>query len=148
MAFFIGKDSSCACARTVCDHSCATYSTRISTAKRSTPSPEPQKEIKVVNGKVYYDIGTGSIMTVPFEENKMNDNVKHPSHYTNGGIECIDAIRASLGLSEFADYCKGNVIKYLWRYRLKNGVEDLEKAAVYLKWMTEAERELANDNRG
>ena len=69
----------------------------------------------------------------------MNDNVNHPEHYTSGGIECIDAIRASLGDKEFADYCKGNIIKYLWRYRHKNGVEDLRKAQVYLNWMIEAE---------
>lgn len=67
------------------------------------------------------------------------DNVNHPEHYTSGGIECIDAIRASLGDKEFADYCKGNIIKYLWRYRLKNGAEDLRKARVYLNWMIEAE---------
>lgn len=42
-----------------------------------------------------------------------------------------------------ADYCKGNVIKYLWRYRLKNGTEDLRKAAVYLDWMIEAEEKAA-----
>lgn len=53
--------------------------------------------------------------------------------------ECIDAIRASLGNKEFADYCKGNIIKYLCRYRLKNGVADLKKAQVYLGWMIEAE---------
>lgn len=69
----------------------------------------------------------------------MNDNVTHPSHYTQGGIECIDAIRASLGYREFADYCKGNIIKYLWRYRGKNGTEDLRKAGMYLTWMLDAE---------
>ena len=72
-----------------------------------------------------------------------NNVVSHPEHYTQGGIECIDAIRASLGDKEFADYCKGNVIKYLWRYRLKNGTEDLRKAAVYLDWMIEAEEKAA-----
>lgn len=69
----------------------------------------------------------------------MEDCVNHPNHYTQGGIECIDAIRASLGELEFADYCKGNIIKYLWRYRFKNGVEDLKKARVYLNWMIDAE---------
>lgn len=83
----------------------------------------------------------------------MNDSVNHPDHYTSGGIECIDAIRASLGFSEFADYCKGNIIKYLWRYRLKNGVEDLKKARVYLNWMIEAEEapcsfEIISDGKG
>ena len=70
---------------------------------------------------------------------KNMDNVNHPAHYTSGGIECIEAIRASLGDKEFADYCKGNIIKYLWRYRLKNGLEDLKKAKVYLDWMIDAE---------
>lgn len=72
-------------------------------------------------------------------ETKERDNVNHPQHYTAGGIECIDAIRASLGLEEFADYCKGNVMKYVWRYRHKAGIEDLKKARVYLDWMIDAE---------
>ena len=79
-----------------------------------------------------------------YEAHRMNDNVQHPAHYTSGGIECIDAIRASLGNREFADYCKGNIIKYLWRYRLKNGVEDLKKAKVYLDWMIAAEEVNSN----
>lgn len=68
-----------------------------------------------------------------------NNAESHPGHYTQGGIECIEAIRASLGGKDFASYCKGNVLKYLWRYRHKNGVEDLHKARVYLNWMIEAE---------
>jgi len=66
----------------------------------------------------------------------IKDPVNHPSHYNESGIECIEAIRASLG-KEFPAYCKGNVMKYLWRYRYKNGIEDLEKAQVYLNWMVE-----------
>ncbi len=59
------------------------------------------------------------------------DNVNHPPHYNQGGIECIEAIKAATG-SGFVKYCTGNVIKYLWRYDLKGGVEDLKKAAWYL----------------
>jgi hypothetical protein len=59
------------------------------------------------------------------------DNVNHPAHYNQGGIECIDAIKAATG-SGFIKYCTGNVIKYLWRYDNKGGVEDLKKAAWYL----------------
>lgn len=77
----------------------------------------------------------------------MNDNVTHPSHYTQGGIECIDAIRASLGDRAFADYCKGNIIKYLWRYRSKNGVEDLRKAGMYLTWMLDTEERAEAERR-
>jgi hypothetical protein len=59
------------------------------------------------------------------------DNVNHPAHYNQGGIECIEAIKAATG-SGFVKYCTGNVIKYLWRYDNKGGVEDLKKAAWYL----------------
>lgn len=65
------------------------------------------------------------------------DNVNHPSHYNESGIECVEAIRATLG-EGFQDYCKGNVMKYLWRYKYKNGLEDLQKARVYLNWMIES----------
>ena len=61
------------------------------------------------------------------------DNVNHPSDYTQAGIECIDAITAAVsGKSGIEAVCVANVIKYLWRYELKNGVEDVKKAQWYL----------------
>ena len=63
------------------------------------------------------------------------DNVNHPSHYCQGGVECIEAIEAAMSPEGFQDYCKGNVMKYIWRWRDKAGVEDLEKARVYLDWL-------------
>lgn len=66
------------------------------------------------------------------------DNVNHPGHYCQGGIECIKAIEASMSPEEFQGYCKGNVMKYIWRFREKNGLEDLKKAQVYLGWMIES----------
>ena len=70
-----------------------------------------------------------------------SENVNSPSHYNQAGIECIDAIKASLG-DGYEDYCKGNVMKYLWRYKYKNGIEDLKKARWYLNSMIES---LEND---
>ena len=67
-----------------------------------------------------------------------NDAVQHPSHYTHGGIECIDAIKAGMTADGFCDYCKGIIIKYIWRWRDKGGVEDLRKASVYLDWLINA----------
>jgi hypothetical protein len=62
-----------------------------------------------------------------------DDPVNHPSHYTQGGIECIDAIKASMSDLEFQGYLKGNAIKYLWRFRQKGKpVQDLRKACWYL----------------
>ena len=60
------------------------------------------------------------------------DMVNNPSHYNQAGVEAIDAIRAATG-EGFEYYLQGNIMKYLWRYRYKNGVEDLKKAEWYLK---------------
>lgn len=77
----------------------------------------------------------GSIFT-PW--NEPGDVVESPNHYTNGDIECIDAIKAALTAEEFRGYCKGNIIKYTWRERLKNGDEDIEKAGRYIEFILEA----------
>ena len=69
--------------------------------------------------------------------NDILDNVEHPSHYCRGGIECIDAIEASLGKDEFTGFLRGNIIKYVWRYKDKNGLEDLKKAQWYLNKLIE-----------
>ena len=62
-----------------------------------------------------------------------NDMVNSPKHYTSGGIECIEAIKASMSIEGYRGYCKGNAIKYLWRYEHKgNSLEDLRKAQWYL----------------
>jgi len=60
-----------------------------------------------------------------------NDNVNSPAHYNQAGIECLDAIAAATG-DGYEYYLQGNIIKYLWRYRYKNGIEDLKKAQFYL----------------
>lgn len=74
------------------------------------------------------------------------DNVNHPGHYCQGGIECIKAIEASMTPEEFQGYCKGNVMKYIWRFREKNGLEDLKKAQVYLGWMIESKEKQEKSN--
>lgn len=64
------------------------------------------------------------------------DMVNHPPHYTQGGIECLDAIEAMAG-DGYEGYLRGQVMKYLWRYLFKNGLEDLQKAEFYLKLLIE-----------
>ena len=66
----------------------------------------------------------------------MADNVNKPPHYNQSGIECIDAIQAATG-DGFEYYLQGNILKYLWRYRYKNGIEDLKKAQWYLNKLIE-----------
>ena len=58
-----------------------------------------------------------------------------PSHYQQGEVECIDAIRSALSKEEFEGYCRGAILKYCWRFRHKGGAEDLEKAKVYMDWL-------------
>lgn len=76
------------------------------------------------------------------EKEKVKDNVNHPSHYTQGNIECIDAIaEATKHLLGIAAVCVANIIKYVWRYPFKNGLEDLYKARWYLNTLIEHEEE-------
>lgn len=71
----------------------------------------------------------------------MNDNVNHPVHYTQGGIECIDAMISAFGEEEVKTYCKINAFKYIWRTDYKNGTEDVKKAVWYLNKFLELEGE-------
>ena len=62
----------------------------------------------------------------------LSDTVNHPSHYSDGEIECIEAIEAQLTPEEYRGYLKGNVAKYVWREKHKGGIESLKKAQWYL----------------
>ena len=62
----------------------------------------------------------------------MSDSVNNPDHYTQGDIECIDAMMAQCTGEEFEGYLRLVVVKYMWRWRHKGGVEDLRKARWYL----------------
>lgn len=66
----------------------------------------------------------------------MTDNVNHPAHYTQGGVECIEALKAATVHKKGIEaICVANIIKYLWRYEEKNGKEDVEKARWYLEYL-------------
>ena len=61
-----------------------------------------------------------------------NNPVTHPSHYTQGNIECIDAMVSAFGKEATANFCHLNAFKYLWRTEHKNGLQDIDKAIWYL----------------
>lgn len=65
-----------------------------------------------------------------------HDAVNHPNHYCKGGVECLDAIKAALG-DKYEGFLAGNVLKYVYRYPDKNGVEDCKKARFYLDKLIE-----------
>lgn len=70
-------------------------------------------------------------------ENENNDKINNPAHYTVGGIETLDYIKAKV--KDYPSYVAGNILKYVSRYEHKNGIEDLKKAQFYLNdlinWM-------------
>lgn len=73
---------------------------------------------------------------------ELDDPVKHPNHYTQGKIEVIDFIK-----DQKMSYCEGNVIKYVSRYKFKNGLEDLKKARQYLDWLIEENTSEKDDSK-
>lgn len=73
---------------------------------------------------------------------KEADPVNHPSHYTQGSIECIDALKAELTPEEFRGFLKGNAAKYIWRSNLKGStLQDIEKAQWYINKLVEILKE-------
>lgn len=79
------------------------------------------------------------------EKAKETDMVNHPKHYADScSIECIDAMQATFGTKDLAKYCAVNSYKYLWRYKSKNGLEDLKKAEWYLNKFDELLEEADN----
>lgn len=63
----------------------------------------------------------------------MTDNVNHPVHYETGKFECIEVMLETQGMEATKDFCVCNALKYIYRHRNKNGVEDIKKADWYLK---------------
>ena len=71
----------------------------------------------------------------------MADNVNHPSHYETGKFECIDVMVETQGVEATKDFCVCNALKYLYRHKRKNGLEDIKKAIWYLNKFVELEEE-------
>lgn len=70
----------------------------------------------------------------PEVETRLEEVVEHPKHYTShpSGVECID-------ITKHMGFLDGNAMKYLWRYSMKNGIEDLYKLRQYVDWLIETE---------
>lgn len=84
-----------------------------------------------IGGLTIFDLPEHPIV----EEDTTPDTVNHPAHYTAGAIETIDVIKSICNgqeMTPFEGLLLGNVIKYISRFKLKNGTEDLKKAAWYL----------------
>ena len=63
-----------------------------------------------------------------------DDVVNSPKHYRMQGVEAIDIMEMSMTEEEFQGYLKGNILKYLIRYKHKSKPkEDLQKAQWYIE---------------
>lgn len=88
-------------------------------------------------GYVYFnwEINESRLVFKLKEETTMTDLIDNQPHYKNQGIEPIDLMRKNFSKEEFAGFLQGNVLKYMLRYKNKNGIEDLKKAKTYLTWL-------------
>lgn len=86
---------------------------------------------KCYNGVVNAIEGVNPMLFKPKAGVKSN-SVEHPTHYNQGGIECIDAMIAAYGKEAVENFCLVNAFKYVWRTQDKNGLEDIDKAIWYL----------------
>lgn len=66
------------------------------------------------------------------EKARPHDPVNHPAYYEQGGMDCITIMETLFGTETVMHFCLCNAFKYLWRHKMKNGLEDIEKAAWYL----------------
>ena len=74
-----------------------------------------------------------------------SNNVVHPNHYNRTSVEVIDTIKGMSTTSEYRGFLIGNVVKYISRYSMKNGIEDIKKARYYLDLLEKDLEERKND---
>lgn len=108
-------------------------------AKASIPAEELDRRIKeLLPQKLALEPLPKEDRAIKMPESSKHDNVNCPKHYCKGGVESIDFVKAAVSnLSGFEAVCVANIIKYMWRYKEKNGLEDVMKAAKYLEWLQE-----------
>lgn len=73
------------------------------------------------------------------EEESMSKLIDKQDHYKANGVEPIELMKQNFTKEEYNGFLQGNVLKYMMRFKRKNGVEDLKKALTYLTWLIEQE---------
>ena len=71
----------------------------------------------------------------------LKESTLDPSYYQQNGQDLIDHLSEIFNADMFIGFMTGNIFKYLTRWQQKNGVEDLEKAQVYLNRLIEFEKQ-------
>ena len=87
----------------------------------------------MVKNKRVYDKKIDHSHDMSYENEIRYDTVHAPQHYLHGRKETIDVITDCMTSDEFHGYLKGNILKYVSRYKFKGEpLEDLQKAQWYL----------------
>lgn len=96
------------------------------------PSMFPNAEVKeYVELRMAIPVSEGNYS---LSSEVIHDEVNSPNHYCKGGIECIDVIKAATeGLVGMEAVCTANIIKYIFRWKDKNGTVDVKKCEWYVK---------------
>ena len=115
-------------------------------AKAPISAEELEKQLKaLLPKKLALEPFPKEDRAIKMPESSKHDNVNCPKHYCKGGVESIDFVKAAVSnLSGFEAVCVANIIKYAWRYKEKNGLEDVMKARKYLVWLIEEVGKNAN----
>ena len=115
-------------------------------AKAPISAEELEKQLKaLLPKKLVLEPLPKEDRAIKMPESSKHDNVNCPKHYCKGGVESIAFVKAAVSnLSGFEAVCVANIIKYMWRYKEKNGLEDVMKAAKYLEWLQEEVGKNAN----
>lgn len=120
---------------TVCPHCNLTYTSNPEAEHLCIGTILAEKEgIVCEHCEIYYIPNSAYTHKCPETIIPPKDNINHPAHYTSSDAKCsqcghtIECIEITRSLP----FNIGNAIKYLWRYNLKNGLEDLKKARWYL----------------
>jgi hypothetical protein len=66
----------------------------------------------------------------------MSDDINQPAHYTQGAVECIDAMLSAFGEEAVRDFCRLNAFKYVWRVKQKDSVESNTHKAIWFLRMS------------
>lgn len=116
------------------------YKTHIKELDKNSLYPDLKTERCTECGTILGPVNYSNYRTCPHCENI--EKVAHPSYYNKGNIECMDAIASAIiGLEPVEAFYTGNVIKYMWRWKEKNGAEDLEKAKFYIDLLLKLKEE-------
>lgn len=99
---------------------------------KQEPAESEEKEMKTMTSDEINEMVSANT-SVPKSLLEEKDNI-NPDHYKNStSLECIEAMELIFGQEAVANFCVCNAWKYIWRWKHKNGLEDLEKAKWYVK---------------